>query len=182
LSRLPQLVHILDGAYRNALLHDSARQNLESSDLLLENASIDFSVRVLNSIKSEACNSGTDATDESACSLDDPSLSLGDWTEMISYAAYRLENLSHRTATKPGANSSQAIVGARIESMEHLYRRYSPSRRFTSIILKPERISMRRRNSYIWLASRSRRIGHYVSAILRALHHASTQCPNSMVS
>ncbi|HVM94123.1 MAG TPA: hypothetical protein VMT67_14975 [Terriglobales bacterium] len=119
-SGIPQLVHVLDGAYRNALLHGSTSQNLDSSDAILENASIDFSSRVLESMKSETCNSGTEAADANSCSLDDPALALGDWTEMISYAAYELGNLARRTNV--GADPSRAVVSAHLETMEHLYR------------------------------------------------------------
>ena len=119
-SGIPPLVHVLDGAYRNALLHGSTSQNLDSSDAILENASIDFSSRVLESIQSEACNSGSGATSDTSCSLDDPSLALGDWSEMISYAAYQLENMARRTNV--GADPSRAIAHAHLETMEHLYR------------------------------------------------------------
>jgi len=151
-SDIPQLIHVLDGAYRNALLHGSTNQNLASTDATLENASIDFSSRALESMKSEACNSGTEPAGDTACSLDDPSLALGDWTEMISYAAYQLENLTRRTNVS--ADPSRAIVSAHLESMEHLYRmvfavtkiHFDPTQARTYLDAAQEQLRMARTN------------------------------------
>lgn len=122
-GQIHELVRILNGAYENALLHDSSKADLESSDVLLETASIQFSSRVLREVKEGSCGSNVQAVAEaSACALADPSLALGDWAEMLSYAAYRLENLARSASAPDGSDSSHAVVIERMESMEHLYR------------------------------------------------------------
>jgi hypothetical protein len=123
-SEVRQLVRILNGAYQNSLMHGSANANLEASDLLLENASIRFSARVVYELKEGSCNLKAVAqeTPESACALDDPSLTLGNWAEMLSYAAYRLDNLARSAAVAEGAEGSRGTTTERIESMGHLYR------------------------------------------------------------
>ena len=122
-GQIQELVRILNGAYENALLHDSSKANLESSDVLLENASIQFSSRVLHEVKEGSCRSNAQAAaGASACALADPSLGLSDWAEMLSYAAYRLENLARSPSAAEGSDSSHAVIVERIESMEHLYR------------------------------------------------------------
>ncbi|MGC2247787.1 MAG: hypothetical protein WA609_14375 [Terriglobales bacterium] len=122
-SQIRQLVHILSGAYENALLHGSSRADLGASDVLLETASIQFSSRALQELKEGSCGSDEDAGPPlNACALADPSLALGDWTEMLSYAAYRLENLARSASTVDGPDAGQAVLTERIEAMEHLYR------------------------------------------------------------
>jgi hypothetical protein len=122
-GQIYELVRILNGAYENALLHDSSKADLESSDVLLENASIQFSSRVLHELKEGSCRSNTQAAaGASACALADPSLALSDWAEMLSYVAYRLENLARSPSAASDSDSSHAVVVERIESMEHLYR------------------------------------------------------------
>jgi uncharacterized protein len=122
-SQIFELVRILNGAYENALLHDSSKANLESSDVLLEVASIQFSSRVLHELKEGSCRSNLQAAaGASACALADPSLALGDWVEMLSYAAYRLENLARSASAAADSDNAHAVVVERIESMEHLYR------------------------------------------------------------
>jgi len=124
-NELRQLVRILSGAYQNSLMHGSANANLEASDLLLENASIRFSARMVYELKEGSCNLkavAQETTPESACAMDDPSLTLGNWAEMLSYAAYRLDNLARSAPTAEGAENSRGIVTERIESMGHLYR------------------------------------------------------------
>jgi hypothetical protein len=122
-SQIRQLVHILSGAYENALLHGSSRADLAASDVLLETASIQFSSRALQELKEGSCRSDAEAKPSlDACALSDPSLALGDWTEMLSYAAYRLENLARSASTADGSNAGQAVLTERIEAMEHLYR------------------------------------------------------------
>jgi hypothetical protein len=119
-DEIAQLVQILNGAYENSLLHDSARNNLEANDAVLEDAAIQFSSRAVDELKS--CGADTREGAENACALDDPSLSLGDWAEMISYASYRLENAARSTNPGGGTDDSRARVTERIESMAHLYR------------------------------------------------------------
>jgi hypothetical protein len=124
-NELRQLVRILNGAYQNSLMHGSANANLEASDLLLENASIQFSAHVVYELKEGSCNLkavAQETTPESACALDDPSLTLGNWAEMLSYAAYRLDNLARSASTGEPAENSRAVVTERVESMGHLYR------------------------------------------------------------
>ncbi len=91
-DEIAQLVRILGGAYQNSLAHDSGRSDLEANDLALEDASIRFSKRVLDEFSEGSCGPNADESTGNQCELDDPSLALGDWAEMISYAAYRLEN------------------------------------------------------------------------------------------
>lgn len=125
-DNLRQLVQILGGAYQNALMHDSAKiglkTGLEANDQLMEEAAIKFSSGLLDELKNGACSgeqaNGTDDT----CPLDDPSLAFGDWTEMISYAAYRLGNVARSGGTTGQAQSLPPVTKERIEAMEHLYR------------------------------------------------------------
>ena len=119
---LRQLVHILGGAYQNALLHDSAKSGMEANDALLESAAIKFSVRLLDELNEVACSAGQLNAGDTACPLDDPSLAFGDWTEMISYSAYRLENLSRSSGAAGETDSSAGLARERMASMEHLYR------------------------------------------------------------
>lgn len=120
-----QLVIILSGAYQNALMHGSATASLNASDLLLENASIGFAAHVVSELNQGSCNLkavAQETTPESACALDDPSLALGNWAEMLSYAAYRLDNLARSASAPDGTENSHGIATERIESMGHLYR------------------------------------------------------------
>jgi hypothetical protein len=124
-SEVRQLVRILNGAYQNSLMHSGANANLEASDLLLENASIQFSAHVVYELNEGSCNLkavAQETTPESACVLDDPSLKLGNWAEMLSYAAYRLDNLARSASAAEGTENSRAVVTERVESMGHLYR------------------------------------------------------------
>jgi hypothetical protein len=120
-DQIRQLVRILNGAYANSLMHGGSKtkSDLEASDRILEESSIQFSARLLNALDSDDC--GGDAQTGSECALDDRVLSLGDWTQMISYAAYRLENLS-RSKSATAGDPAQAIIAARLQTMEHLYR------------------------------------------------------------
>lgn len=56
------------------------------------------------------------------CVLDDESVGLKGLTDMLSYAAFRLENLGRSAPPVDGTNGQRALVLARIGSMEHLYR------------------------------------------------------------
>lgn len=121
-DEIAQLVRTLNGAYQNSLMHNSGRSDLEANDLALEDASIQLSVRVLDELSEGACSLDAGRVSANECELDDPSLSLGDWTEMISYAAYRLENAVRSATSAGGADDSHTQVVERIESMDHLYR------------------------------------------------------------
>ena len=121
-DEIAQLVHILNGAYQNSLMHDSGRSDLEANDMVLEEASIRLSARMLDELSEGACSPDTSEGSAGECALDDPSLALGDWAEMISYAAYRLENAAHSAASTSGTDDSHTAGTERIESMEHLYR------------------------------------------------------------
>ncbi|MGA8541913.1 MAG: hypothetical protein WB566_20580 [Terriglobales bacterium] len=123
-NNLRQLADILAGAYGNALGHGTARAGLEAQDLLLESASIQFSSRVIYEITEGSCRRDEHGVGDSAdhtCVLDDESIALRSLTDMLSYAASRLENLS-RSAPADRTASQSALVLARIGSMEHLYR------------------------------------------------------------
>ena len=122
---LRQLAHILSGAYGNALMHDTPNANLEAKDRLLESASMRFSSRVLYEITRGSCQPDEQAGSASAdhaCVLNDESVALRSLTDMLSYAASRLENLSRSISLADGTGSQRALVMARIGSMEHLYR------------------------------------------------------------
>ena len=122
-GQIYQLARILSAAYENALLHGSSKADLEASDLLLEGASIRFSSRVLQELKEDSCRPDAQAAvAANACVLADPSLALGDWAEMLSYAAYRLENLARSASPADSSDNSRAVITERMESMEHLYR------------------------------------------------------------
>ena len=122
-DQIHQLVHILSGAYENALMRDGSKADLETSDVLLETASIRFSSRVLNEMKDGSCRSDAQATAAAnPCVLGDPSLALGDWTEMLSQAAYRLVSLARSASAADSSDNARAVITERMESMEHLYR------------------------------------------------------------
>jgi hypothetical protein len=122
---LRQLAHILAGAYGNALMHDTPNANLEAKDLLLESASIRFSSRMLYEITKGSCQPDEHPDIGAAnptCVLNDESLGLRDLIDMLSYAAYRLENQRRSAHPADGTIGPRALVVARIGSMEHLYR------------------------------------------------------------
>jgi hypothetical protein len=122
---LRQLADILAGAHNNALMHDTPRAGLEAQDLLLESASIQFSSRVLYEITTGSCQpgeNGAGTSDGGTCVLDDESVALRSLTDMLSYAASRLENLGRSAPSADRTANQSALVMARIGSMEHLYR------------------------------------------------------------
>jgi hypothetical protein len=122
-DQIRRVVRILNNAYENALMHDSSKADLEASDLLLETASIWFSFRALYELKDGSCRSDAQAAAAAhACALADPSLALGDWAEMLSYSAYRLESLARSASAADDSDNSRAVVTERMESMAHLYR------------------------------------------------------------
>jgi hypothetical protein len=125
-NNLRQLAHILAEAYGNALMHDAPNADLEAKDLLLESASIRFSSRMLDEITKGSCppdeHASIGALADRTCVLDDESVGLRGLTDMLSYAAYRLENLGRLAPPADGTNGQRALVVARIGSMEHLYR------------------------------------------------------------
>jgi hypothetical protein len=125
INNLRQLAHILADAYENALMHDSSSADLEAKDLVLESASIRFSSRMLYEITKGSCQPDEHAAGALAdrtCVLDDESVGLKGLTDMLSYAAFRLENLGRSAPPVDGTNGQRALVLARIGSMEHLYR------------------------------------------------------------
>jgi hypothetical protein len=126
INNLRQLAHILADAYENALMHDSSNADLEAKDLVLESASIRFSSRMLYEITRGSCqpdeHSAPGALADRTCVLDDESVSLRRLTDMLSYAASRLENLGRSAPPVDGTDGQRALVLARIGSMEHLYR------------------------------------------------------------
>jgi predicted RNA-binding protein YlxR (DUF448 family) len=126
INNLRQLAHILADAYENALMHDSSNADLEAKDLVLESASIRFSSRMLFEITKGSCqpdeHAATGALADRTCVLDDESVGLKGLTDMLSYAASRLENLGRSALPVDGTNGQRALVVARIGSMEHLYR------------------------------------------------------------
>ena len=126
INSLRQLAHILADAYGNALMHDMPNADLEAKDLLLKSASIRFSSLMLYEITKGSCQSDEHAATGTAadrtCVLDDESVGLRGLTDMLSYAAYRLENLGRSAPLADATNGQRALVVARIGSMEHLYR------------------------------------------------------------
>lgn len=128
-NNLRQLAHNLADAYGNALMHDAPNADnadLEAKDLLLESASIRFSSRMLNEITKGSCqpneHAAMGALAHRTCVLDDESVDLRGLTDMLSYAAYRLENLGRSAPPVDRTNDPRALLVARIGSMEHLYR------------------------------------------------------------
>src|SRR5580658_984529 len=121
-----QLANVLADAYGNALMHDASNADLEAKDLLLETASIRFSSRMLYEITKGSCQLDEDAAIGSSpnqtCVLDDESVDLKGLTDMLSYAAFRLENLGRSLPPADRTNGQRALVVARMGSMEHLYR------------------------------------------------------------
>lgn len=125
-NNLPQLAHILADSYGNAIMHDTPNADLEAKDLLLESASIRFSSRMLSEITKGSCqphqHADIGALPDLTCVLDDESVGLRGLSDMLSSAAYRLENLDKSTRAADGINGRRALVVARIGSLEHLYR------------------------------------------------------------
>ena len=126
INNLRHFAHILADAYENALMHDSSNADLEAKDLVLESASIRFSSRMLYEITKGSCqpdeHAAPGALADHTCVLDDESVGLQGLTDMLSYAAFRLENLGRSAPPVDGTNGQRALVLARIGSMEHLYR------------------------------------------------------------
>jgi hypothetical protein len=124
-NNLRQFADILAGAYSNALMHDTPNAGLDAHDLLLESTSIQFSSRVLYEITAGSCQPDERGAGTSAgrtCVLDDDSIALRSLTDMLSYAASRLENLGRSAPPADRTDSQSALVIARIGSMEHLCR------------------------------------------------------------
>jgi len=120
-----ELMQTLSTAYQNSVMHDAPNTDLETGDLRLENASIDFSLRMLDEIGKGVCQSSDPATPsvvEHACALNDELAGLNDLTDSLSYAAYRLEMISESSSRAGLGNSEQTAILARVGSMEHLYR------------------------------------------------------------
>ena len=123
---LRQLAHILAGAYRNALMHDTPNADLDATDLRLESASIRLSSRLLYEITKGSCQSDEHAAEgtlaDRTCVFDDESLGLRGLTDMLSHAAGRLESLGRSAPPADNPSGQRALLRARIKSMEHLYR------------------------------------------------------------
>jgi hypothetical protein len=135
-TELPDLIRTLQNAYGNAMKHDTANPDSEATDLLLENAAIRLSSRILSAITSNTCTSNDSETTDSettdlettdlektdsgdACSLDHESVDLRNLTDNLSYAASQLERVS---ASAGRSGRSDGAETARVQSLEHLYR------------------------------------------------------------
>jgi hypothetical protein len=119
-----QLVRVLGLANENSLMHDKANADLEETDLLLENAAIRLSSRIAYEITRGSCRSASAAPEtlaDRSCVLDDETIGLRGLTDMLSYAAYRLQRLGTSAAANASDNR-RGLVAARIRSIEHLYR------------------------------------------------------------
>jgi hypothetical protein len=117
-----ELFRTLDNAYENAVSHKAANPDSETADLLLENASIRLSSRILSAMNQAPCRQrdpGTIGARTEKCSLDDESIHLRDLTDVLSYAANSLQQLATSMAPR---DVTQTLEIARIRSMEHLYR------------------------------------------------------------
>jgi len=121
-DQIPRLVRILSGAYENSLLHGNWRADLKAGDVLLENASLRFAARAIYAMKDGSCRSNAPGVSADTCALADPSLALADWAEMLSYAAYQLDNLARSASAADASGNAREVVIERIKSMEHLYR------------------------------------------------------------
>jgi hypothetical protein len=125
-NNLLQLAHILAHAYGNALMHETPDTDLEASDLLLENAAVRFSSRLLYEITKGSCRLEGDpltaAPAQRPCVLDDESIGLRALTDILSRAAGRLENLAKATPSAASTNAQRTFIAARIGSLAHLYR------------------------------------------------------------
>jgi hypothetical protein len=123
---LRQLAHILGDAYRNALMHDTPNADLEAQDLRLESASIRLSSLLLYETTKGSCQSDEHAAigtvADRTCVLDHESLGLRGLTDMLSYAAGRLESLGRSVPPADSTSGQRALLRARVKSMEHLYR------------------------------------------------------------
>ena len=126
ISDLSQLAHILENAYGNALIHGTPNAEPVAEDLLLENASVRFASRIVHELTGGSCQrnerSSPGPFPGRACLLDDESLDLTALSDMLSYAAFRLEDLGSSASSTVAANSQRIPGMARIGSMAHLYR------------------------------------------------------------
>jgi len=118
---VPDLIRTLQNAYGNAIKHQTANPDSEAMDLVLENASIRLSSRILSAITTAACTSNESATagSDSACFLDHESPELRSLTDVLSYAASQLERVGASTDRSQGV---ETLETARVQSLEHLYR------------------------------------------------------------
>lgn len=117
-----ELVRTLDNAYENAVTHKAKNLDFEAADLLLENASIRLSSRMLSAMIQGSCHrddSGTVGAGSGNCTMDDESVHLTDLTDLLSYAANRLQQIA---ASSSPRNAMETLQIARIRSMGHLYR------------------------------------------------------------
>jgi hypothetical protein len=127
-TELTTLIQTLDNAYNNAVKRDTANPDSAASDLLLENASIQLSSRILFEVTIGSCRLDESGSDDSGkdegdaagrCALNDDSVDLKDLTDLLSNAANYLQRLGSTTSSDNSANTPAL---ARIRSMEHLYR------------------------------------------------------------
>lgn len=118
------LVSVLGAAYENALAHDTTNIPSQDADLILEDASIRLSSRIVYEMTEGSCRELDDLPDVGAsqvCNLSDESTELRNLTDMLSYAAARLENLS-QSSSRENETKDQHAFTARLKSMEYLYR------------------------------------------------------------
>jgi hypothetical protein len=123
---LPQLARILADAYGNAVVHDTPNADPEAEDLLLESASVRFASRMVHEIIEGPCQRNERPSRESsasrACVLDDESVDLTALSDMLSYAAFRLEDLASSVPSSVATDGQRIFDMARIGSMAYLYR------------------------------------------------------------
>jgi len=115
---LTDLVRTLGDAYGNALKHDTTNPGSVTTDLLLENASIRLSSRILGAITTCQPADKPDTNSAPTCDLQDES-DLKNLTDMLSYAASQLQRIGRSAGVR---DSAETLATARVHSMEHLYR------------------------------------------------------------
>ena len=116
-SDLHQLTRALRGAYGNALRHETSapeleKNDLQKEDLLLEHASIRLSSVIATKIAN--CQNT-----DTRCFLPEDAAELRNLTDMLSYAASRLQ-MQAKTAAR--SESVNPLHRFRVGSLEHLYR------------------------------------------------------------
>lgn len=122
---LRALMRTLAKAYQNSIMQDAPDADLEADDLLLENSSIVFSLRMLDELGKGVCQSSDPATPtivERSCPLDEELAGLNNLSNSLSYAASRLERISDAASRTDLSTPEESVFAARIRSMEHLYR------------------------------------------------------------
>jgi hypothetical protein len=163
--------------------------DLEAKDLLLESASIRFSSRMLYEITKGSCqpdeHAAIGALADRTCVLDDESVGLKGLTDMLSYAASRLENLGRSAPPVDGTNGQRALIVARIGSMEHLYRIIEWSSHSRESISTDRRVACtwrRHASSSDWLANTWILNVAFVHAAVMSTQRGCRNCPSSRTS